>query len=193
MHTYKPKQRNFKVLHCASTESAIHASIDSIFEVIQPERQNKYSFASPLLKMLEIWMAIGTMRTAEIVIAVDLKDWKMKTSNLCLARMNSSQDFFCNFAFLRETLSLVKQYHSGYTTICSQLHSKWGCSIRYNTSHPTHHIPRYTLFIIPWYGNVLQILLQSTLCTFLSVELSLFHSALTYRDLNLYIIVFGFD
>lgn len=109
MHTYKPKQRNFKVLHCASTESAIHASIDSIFEVIQPERQNKYSFASPLLKMLEIWVAIRTMRTTEIVIAVDLKDWKTKTtSNLCLARMNSSQDFFCDFGFLRETLSLVK-------------------------------------------------------------------------------------
>lgn len=107
-----------------------------------------------------------------------------------VARMNSLLGLPCDLGFLRETPALLKWHHCGYTTTYSQFHSNWGQTycycIRYSTSHPTHRMSIYTLFIIFWYGNILPILLQSILCTLL---ISLLHYSLTHRGLHFYIII----
>jgi len=45
----------------------LYAFIDSVFESIQLEKRNKYSFVAPFLKMLSIWVAFRTMWITEVI------------------------------------------------------------------------------------------------------------------------------
>lgn len=136
------------------------------------KRHNKYRFAAPLLKMLLIWVAIRTIWVTELWFCSWTKSLEEeKKGKFCLVKVNSLSRLLCGFDFLRETRGLVKWLHGGYAVTYSQLKSNWGwiycCCIRYSISHPTHHMfsickVYVTLFIISWYGKILQILSLST-------------------------------